>query len=54
MLAHDGIIFAERQLFGLRPGILLRNVEEAGIGRAHELDFDSGRLGHGPVDFRNC
>lgn len=54
MLAHDGIIFAERQLFGLGPRILLRDIEEARIGRAHELDLDSGRLGHDPINLRIC
>jgi hypothetical protein len=49
VLAHDGIIFAEAQLVGLGPRILLRDVEEAGIGAADELDFDGCWLGHGSL-----
>lgn len=46
VLAHNGIIFTERQLFGLGPGVLLRDIEETGIRRAGELDFHGGWLGH--------
>src|SRR3954470_13535611 len=48
MLAHDGIVFAERQLLGLGAWILLRDVEEAGVCRADELNLDGARLGHDP------
>ncbi len=48
MLAHDRVVFAEAQLFGLVPRILLGDVVEAGVGRADELDLDGCRLGHDP------
>jgi hypothetical protein len=51
MLAHDRIIFAEAQLLSLGARILLRDVEEAGVGGADELDLDGGRLGHDPLPF---
>jgi len=37
MLAHDGIIFLEAELLGLGPRILLRDVEETGVGRVTSL-----------------
>jgi hypothetical protein len=51
MLAHDGIIFAERQLFGLRARIFLGDVEKASVRRAGELDLDGGWLSHCPETF---
>src|SRR3546814_2924250 len=48
MLAHDRVIFAERQLLGLGARVLLGHIEEAGVSRADELDLDGGRLGHCP------
>jgi hypothetical protein len=47
MLARDGIIFAERHLFRLIPGVFLRYIEEAGVSAADETDFDGGWLRHG-------
>src|SRR3546814_4593426 len=46
VLAHDRVIFAERQLFGQRARVFLGHIEKAGIGSADELDLDCGRLGH--------
>ena len=48
VLAYDGIVLAEAQLLGLGARILLRDVEEAGVGSADELDLDGSRLGHEP------
>lgn len=48
MLAHDGIIFFERQLFGLRARIFLGDIEKASVRRAGELDLDGGWLSHCP------
>jgi hypothetical protein len=47
MLADNRIIFPERELFGLGPGILFRHIVKAGIGRADELDLDGCWLCHG-------
>lgn len=47
VLARHRIIFLHDQLVGLGPGVLLGDIEEAGIGRADELDFDGCGLGHG-------
>ena len=49
MLAHNGIIFPKRQLLGLRARIFLRDIEEAGISSADELDLDGCWLGHDRV-----
>lgn len=46
MLPHDGVVLAEVELLGLRARVLLRDVEEAGVCAAHELDLDGGRLRH--------
>src|SRR5882757_1600319 len=48
MLAHDGIILLEAELLGLGARVLLGHIEEAGVGRADELDLDGGRLCHDP------
>src|SRR3546814_12523902 len=48
MLAHDRVLFAERQLLGLGARVLLGHIEEAGVSRADELDLDAGRLAHCP------
>jgi hypothetical protein len=47
MLARNRIIFAHCHLLGHCPGILLGNVEEAGIGSGNQLDLDGNGLGHG-------
>lgn len=49
MLAHDGVILVHDQLFGLGAGILLGDIEEAGIrGRVH-ADLDLCWLSHGSI-----
>jgi len=48
MLAHDGIIFAERHLFGDVARIFLGHVEKARVSGAEQLDLDRGWLRHGP------
>ena len=48
MLAHDGVVFAERHLFGYIARILLGHIEKAGVSGTDELDFDRGWLRHGP------
>ncbi len=48
MLAHDGIIFAERHLFGDVARVFLGHVEEARVSGAEQLDLDRGWLRHGP------
>jgi hypothetical protein len=48
MLAHDGVIFAERHLFGDVARIFLGHVEEARVSGAEQLDLDRGWLRHGP------
>src|SRR5262245_39759389 len=47
VLAGNRVVLPERQLLSRRPGVLLRNVEEAGSGRAQQLDLLDNRLGHG-------
>ena len=46
VLAGDRVVLLEAQLLGLGARVLLRHVEEAGIGAADELDLDGCRLGH--------
>src|SRR4051812_7011111 len=46
VLAHDGVVLLQRQLFGHGAGVLLGHVEEAGIRRGVEADLDGGWLGH--------
>ena len=48
MLAHDGVIFAERHLFGDVARIFLGHVKEARVSGAEQLDLDRGWLRHGP------
>ena len=48
MLAHDGVIFAERHLFGDVARIFLGHVEKARVSSAEQLDLDRGWLRHGP------
>ena len=48
MLAHDGIVFAERHLFGDVARVFLGHVEEARVSGAEQLDLDRGWLRHGP------
>ena len=48
MLAHDGVIFTERHLFGDVAWIFLGHVEEARVSGAEQLDLDRGWLRHGP------
>src|SRR5690242_14454164 len=46
VLASARVVLLEAQLLGLGPRILLRDVEEASVGGADELDLDGCRLGH--------
>jgi hypothetical protein len=48
MLAHDGVIFAERHFFRDVARIFLGHVEEARVSGAEQLDLDRGWLRHGP------
>ena len=48
MLAHDGIVFSERHLFGDVARVFLGHIEKAGVSGADELDLDRGWLRHGP------
>jgi hypothetical protein len=48
MLAHDGIIFAERHLFSDVARVFLGHVEEARFSGAEQLDLNRGWLRHGP------
>src|SRR5882757_921687 len=47
VLARDGIVFAELELLGRGPRILLGHVEIAGVGGADQSDQDGRLLGHG-------
>src|SRR5690606_19552730 len=46
MLARDRIVLLQRQLLGLGARVLLGDVVVAGVGSAHQLDLQGGRLGH--------
>ena len=46
MLAHDGVIFAESQLFRLIARVFLGDIEKAGVSGAEQFDFYSGWLRH--------
>src|SRR5690606_38173630 len=46
VLLDDGVVFAERQLVGLRAAVLARHVEIAGIGGRQKLDLEFCSLGH--------
>ena len=48
MLAHDGIVFAERHLFGDVARVFLGHIEKAGVSGADQFNFDRGWLRHGP------
>ena len=48
MLTHNGIIFAERHLFGDVARVLLGDIEKASVSSAEQLDLDRGWLRHGP------
>ena len=54
VLADTRIVLAERELLGLRTGVLLRHIEEAGVSRADEANFDGGRLCHDRFLFLEC
>src|SRR5439155_22557472 len=49
VLAGDRVVLAKAQLLGLRPRILLGDIEKARVGAADELDLDGCRLGHGSI-----
>ena len=46
MLLRDGVVFPLGHLVGHRPAVLLRDVEEARVGRRLELDLDGRGLRH--------
>lgn len=46
MLARNRIVLLEYELVGHRAGVLLRNVKDACISGADELDLDHGGLCH--------
>jgi hypothetical protein len=46
VLANDGVIFAERQLFRLVARVFLGDIEKAGVSGAEQFDFYSGWLRH--------
>jgi hypothetical protein len=47
MLAHNGVIFPEDQLFRLVPWVFLCNIEKAGVSGAEQFDLNCGWLRHG-------
>ena len=47
MLFSNRIIFLEGELLRLGTGVLLTNVEIAGVSGRKQLDFNAGSLGHG-------
>src|ERR1700722_17466855 len=47
VLAHDGIVLLQHHLFGLGAGVLLGDIEEAGVRRRVQADLDGSRFGHG-------
>src|SRR5271168_5527831 len=52
VLARDRIVFLEHELLRLGAGVLLGDVEIAGVGRRKQLDLERGGLGHGlPSDW---
>src|SRR5687768_8450354 len=46
VLAHDRVVFLDDHLLGHRTGVLLGDVEEAGVGGRVQADLDGSRLGH--------
>jgi len=46
VLARHRIVLLEAQLLSLGARILLRDIEEARVSAADELDLDGCRLGH--------
>src|SRR5665647_3262494 len=49
VLAHDGIVLLEAELFGRRARVLLGDVVKAGVGSRHEFDLDGGGFGHNTI-----
>ena len=47
MLFCHRVIFAHAHFFGHCPAVLFGYIIEAGISRAHQFDFNGGRLCHG-------
>src|ERR1700733_14726694 len=47
MLAYDRVVFTHDHLLGHGAGVLLGDVEEAGVRRRVQADLDGGGLGHG-------
>ena len=46
VLANDGVIFAESQLFRLVARVFLGDIEKAGVSSAKQFDLYSGWLRH--------
>ena len=46
VLAHDRIVFFESELLSLGAGILLCDIEEAGVGSRQKFNLERGGLGH--------
>ena len=46
VLANDGVIFAESQLFRLIARVFLGDIEKAGVSSAEQFDLYSGWLRH--------
>src|SRR5262249_17039200 len=49
VLARDRIVLLQHELVGLGAGVLLGDVEEAGVRRRVQADLDGGGLRHGAV-----
>src|SRR5690349_11815779 len=46
VLARHRVVLLQRQLLGHGPGVLLGDVEVAGVRRRVQADLDGGGLGH--------
>ena len=46
VLANDGVVFAESQLFRLIARVFLGDIEKAGVSGAEQFDLYSGWLRH--------
>src|SRR6185312_953589 len=46
MLAQHRVVFLDREFLGHRAGVLLADIEKAGVAFAVETNFGGGRFGH--------
>jgi hypothetical protein len=46
VLLHDRVVLIYDHILGHRPGVLLGDVEEAGVGGRVQADLDGSRFGH--------